>query len=77
MGEVVVFMCETCKRTKASEWSGPPRGWVRLDAEASWDGTNYHIIDGGNKKKRTFCSIKCFVKFMELGSRYQGGYYNG
>lgn len=65
MGEATVYMCETCERSKASNWSGPPKGWVRLDAEAFWDGTNYHIL--GGSKKRTFCSIKCFVEHMTGG----------
>lgn len=63
MGEAVVYMCDQCGKSKASTWLGEPRGWVRLEAEAKWDGTNYHIYEG--KWKKSFCSVKCFVKFMD------------
>ena len=65
MSEAVVFMCDECGKSKASGWSGEPSGWVRLEADALWDGTNYHIFNG--KRKQSFCSIKCFVKFMDRG----------
>ncbi len=66
MGEAVVYICDTCEKSKASTWGGEPKGWVRLDeAEAKWDGTNYHIF--GGKGRKSFCSLKCFIKFMESG----------
>lgn len=62
MGEAVIYMCDQCGKSKASHWNGEPRGWVRLEAEAKWDGTNYHIFKG--EWKKSFCSLKCFIKFM-------------
>lgn len=62
MGEATAFVCDQCGKGKISTWAGPPKGWVRLEASAVWDGTNYHI--SGGKSERTFCSIKCFVEYM-------------
>jgi hypothetical protein len=63
MGEAVVYRCDWCGKDKASHWSGEPQGWVRLEASARWDGTNYHIYDG--QWDKSFCSLKCFIKFMD------------
>jgi len=70
--EGTVFICdeESCGKEKASRWSGPPQGWVRLDANAFWDGTNYHILEG--ERKWHFCSIACFIKHLKKTSRQQG-----
>ena len=62
MGIATVYMCDECGKSEASTWSGEPKGWVRLEAHAKWDGINYHIYKGECQK--SFCSIKCFVKFM-------------
>ena len=67
MGEAKVFMCDECGKSKTSDWSGEPRGWVRLEAEAKWDGTNYHILKG--EWRKSFCSLKCFIKFMNTVER--------
>ena len=67
MGKATVYICDTCEKSKASMWSGEPKGWVRLEAEAKWDGTNYHIFSG--EWKKSFCSLKCFIKFMETSAR--------
>ena len=63
MGEATAFICDQCEGSKISTWSGEPKGWVRLEARAVWDGTNYHISAGEIKK--SFCSIKCFIRYME------------
>ncbi len=67
MSEATVFMCDECDKSKASTWSGEPKGWVRLEAEARWDGTNYHIFKG--ERKKSFCSLRCFIKFMNRFGR--------
>ena len=67
MSEAIVFICDQCGKDKASSWAGEPKGWVRLEAEAKWDGTNYHIF--GGKWRKSFCCIKCFVKFMDKVTR--------
>lgn len=70
MGVATVYMCDECGKSEASDWSGEPKGWVRLEANAHWDGTNYHIYEG--KVERSFCSIKCFIKFMKKRASHQG-----
>lgn len=61
---VKMFKCEQCGKVEGSEWEGPPKGWVRLEGEAKWDATNYHIYPG-DKKPHEFCTLKCFVKYTE------------
>jgi hypothetical protein len=63
MAKGVVYICDQCGKSKVSDWSGEPQGWVRLEAMAYWDDTNYHIFDG--KQDKSFCSLKCFIKFMK------------
>ena len=60
-----VYICDRCNKSEPSPWAGEPRGWVRLEAEAKWDGNNYHIFKG--EKHWSFCSIKCFLEFMQCG----------
>jgi hypothetical protein len=63
MSIATVYMCDECGISKASDWLGEPKGWVRLEAQAKWDGHNYHIHEG--KWEKSFCSLKCFIKFMQ------------
>ena len=72
MSEARVFICDQCGKAKASNWAGEPQGWVRLEAKAYWDGTNYHILEG--EWRKSFCSLKCFIKFMEDAYEHRGGY---
>lgn len=71
MGVATVFMCDECGKSEASKWSGEPKGWVRMEADAYWDGTNYHVLK--SEKSWSFCSIKCFVAHMRKTSSRQGG----
>jgi len=72
MGVATVYMCDECGKSQASTWSGEPKGWVRLEAKAYWDETNYHIFPGGIDGKRwSFCSLKCFIAFMDSGNKRQ------
>ena len=68
MGEAIVYKCDTCGNHDASDWSGEPHGWVRFEGKAGWDGFNYHIMGDNDKGKKSFCSIKCFVKYLKLPS---------
>ena len=69
MGETRQFNCdaEHCKRVGCSKDHRPPKGWVILtDTSARWDWEwEYFKIYRSEGKALSFCSIKCFVRYMD------------